>query len=172
METGFAHVLIDAAFIASHPAIEVLDPVYWSVDISGGPEAYEASLAPFSSAQRLALGVLWYEAEVNNGGHDQFYWNSTGIVWRDALAGFGMLELPAFAAILNESAARLGGDPPLDREARQAVLDGLEPRFDDLDDRFFALERAGQLTDHLAAWMRAHPDAFAFEGVVQKPIVR
>ena len=172
MESGFAHVLIDAAFIASHSVINVLDPVYWSVDIYGGPEGYEASLAPFSEAQRLALGVLWYQAEVNNGGHDQFYWNSTGIVWQDALAGFEMFELAEFAAILRESAARLGGAPPRDREARQAALDGLEPCFDDLDERFYALERKGDLTDHLADWMRAHPDEFAFEGVVQKPIAR
>ncbi len=172
MESGYAHVLIDASFIASHGALDVLDPVYWSVDIYGGTRAYEASLAPFSEPQRFANGVFWYQAEVNNGGHDQFYWNSTGIVWREALAGLEMLGLTEFATVLRASAQRLGGEPPRDREARQAVLDGLEPRFDDLDERFYALEKARDLADCLTDWMRAHPDAFAFEGVVRKPILR
>ena len=172
MELHFVHVLSDQAFIAGHEASAVLDPVYWSADLKGGPEAYDASLAPFSEAQRRFLGVGLYASEVDNGGHDQFYWNSTGIVWRDALAGLEMLGLAGFANVLRESARRMGGDPSGDRAARHAVLDEREPDFSDLDDYFYELEDGVDLDDRMTAWMRAHPDEFLFEGVVQKPLPR
>ena len=66
----------------------VIEPVFWSVSIYDGPEKYESDLASFSNEQRLLLAYHWYLSEVNNGGHDQFYYNSTGIVWRDALKAF------------------------------------------------------------------------------------
>ena len=46
--------------------------------------------------------MIWYIAEVNNGGHDQFYFNSTGIVWKDALAGFGELGIDEAVEIIQE----------------------------------------------------------------------
>ena len=86
----------------------VIDPVWWRGNIYDGPEAYEGSLGSFTKAQRFVWAMLWYDAEVNNGGHDQFYGNSTGIVWRDALSGFEAIGAPEAAAILRESANRLG----------------------------------------------------------------
>jgi hypothetical protein len=66
---------------------DVLDPVWWLTNIYEGEEAYNQSLADFSREQRLILAIEWYFAEVNNGGHGQFYFNSTGIVWKDAMDG-------------------------------------------------------------------------------------
>ena len=63
----------------------LIDPLWWSVSIYDGKEQYEKDLAPFTSSQRAIFAVQWYEAEVSNGGHDQFLCNSTGIVWEDAL---------------------------------------------------------------------------------------
>ncbi len=83
---------------------------------------YERSLAGFSGPQRLVFAIHWYRAEVNNGGHVQFYSNSTGIVWRDALAGFEAMGLSDYAAVVRDSARLLGGDPPLDREKREGVV--------------------------------------------------
>jgi hypothetical protein len=62
----------------------VIEPVFWSVSIYDGLERYEEDLANFSAEQRLVFAYHWYLSEVNNGGHDQFYYNSSGIVWPDA----------------------------------------------------------------------------------------
>ena len=97
-------VVIDDAYIAAHDAHEVLEPVWWKGNIYGTPADYEASLSAFSVHQRRLFAIEWYEAEVNNGGHDQFYSNSTGIVWRDARAGLSDLGLEEGIAILDESA--------------------------------------------------------------------
>ena len=72
----------------------LIDPLWWSVSIYDGKEQYEKDLAPFTSSQRVIFAVQWYEAEVSNGGHDQFLCNSTGIPWR--LCGYNgnQLRLP------------------------------------------------------------------------------
>ena len=97
-------------------------------------------------------------------GHDQFYSNSTGLVWPDALAGLHAIGAEEAAALLRESADRLGGSPSLSREERGADLARLAPDFNDLDTRFYAL---GELDAPMKTFMRAHAEAFLFEGLVE-----
>jgi len=78
----------------------VIEPVFLSVSIYDGPERYEEDLANFSTEQRLVLAYHWYLSEVNNGGHDQFYYNSTGIVWRDGSKRFVNLDTPKWSQLL------------------------------------------------------------------------
>ena len=166
---GRVHVTIDRSVIAGDDAFAVIEPVWWTANIYEGPKVYEASLAPFTRPQRLLFAVHWYRAEVNNGGHDQFYFNSTGIVWRDALAGFELLGLVEFAAVLRESAQRLGGEPSLDRGARQEALERIEPDFSDIDDRFYELEKSVDLDARMIEFMRKRPEDFLFDGLVAMP---
>lgn len=164
------HIRLDAARIATLEEVqELIEPVWWTANIYDGPEAYEESLAPFTRAQRLINAIEWYRAEVNNGGHYQFYFNSTGIVWRDALAGFEMLGLTDLAENLRESADLLGGDPPLDRHARVALLERLEPDFADITMRFWDLEDWHNVDAVILDYARAHPEEFVFDGVVHIP---
>lgn len=107
MKYESVRIRVDQEVLLGDDTFAVIEPVWWKANIYDGPDAYEASLAPFTRYQRLLFAILWYQAEVNNGGHDQFYFNSTGIVWRDALAGFELLHLDAFASVLRESAQRL-----------------------------------------------------------------
>ena len=168
-KTVAVHVEIDASTIASDDPMAVIDPVWWRGNIYDGPEAYEGSLGSFAKAQRFVWAILWYDAEVNNGGHDQFYGNSTGIVWRDALSGFEAIGAPEAAAILRESADRLGGSPSLDREEREQKLEELAPDFSDLDDRYYALEKTVDVHAKMMAYIRSRPGDFMFSGSVEKP---
>lgn len=167
LKTTSVPMRIDAANVHSLDPWALTEPVFWTASIYDGPEAYEKSLAPFIRAQRLINAINWYQAEVNNGGHGQFYANSTGIVWRDALAGFELLGLDELAENLRESVRRLGGDPPLDRAARSELLERLQPDFADLDRRLWDGEQA--LDAAIRAYARSHPDEFYFDGVVQLP---
>ena len=106
---------------------------------------------------------------MNNGGHDQFYYNSTGIVWRDALEAFQALGLDSFAEILNESASRFTSPPSLDRDTRNDQLDADEPKFDDLDSRFYSLEESADLDGKLMDYVNKHRSDFYFEGSVSIP---
>jgi len=141
MKTFTEQVKIDDDLIDKGDPYAIIDPVWWIVSIYDGEQRYNDDLKSFSQAQRYLFAVIWYMAEVNNGGHDQFYFNSTGIVWKDALAGFKVLGIYAAAEIVQESAVRMGGNPSLDRYTRQGQLDAYEPDFDDLDTRFYELEK-------------------------------
>lgn len=72
------HVRIDDATIAAGDPGAIIRPVWFTANIYDGPVEYERSLQPFSSSQRYIFALYWYIAEVRNGGHDQFYSNSTG----------------------------------------------------------------------------------------------
>ena len=149
--------------------MEVITPVWYSVSIYDGQAKYEKDLASFSKEQRMVFACAWYLSEVNNGGHDQFYSNSTGIVWKDALAGFQAIGLKEFSDLVAESARRLGGAPNFDRMERRTQLDKLKPDFGDLDDRLYALEDKIDVENKLLEYIRANRSKFYFSGKVSVP---
>ena len=160
-EIGDNEIDVDHYFV-------VIEPVYWAVSIYDGVERYENDLANFSTEQRLVLAFHWYMCEVNNGGHDQFYFNSTGIVWPDALEAFTRLGLPEMAAIIIESVNRLGGNPSLDTEVRQKQLEQLNIDFEDLDEQLFELQEQPDFDPNVMEFIRAHREKFRFSGMVKK----
>lgn len=164
MNTPPSRVDIDAQFIATRTPWEVVEPMWWSVSVYDGPAQYERDLRRFSREQRYLFACLCYLGEVNNGGHDQFYANSVGIVWRDALAGFRAFEEHEVAEILAESARRMGGAPSLVRRERLDAQLRLRPDFRDLDERLYRLQSSRSLQDSLALSMRRHSEAFVLSG--------
>lgn len=163
------HVRIDDAVIDKELSISIIDPVWWTAEIHRGEAVYHQSLAGFSREQRLVYAVTWYAAEIDNGGHEQFYSNATGIVWKDALAGLREMGVDEAAIILEESAKRMGGDPSLDTVTRAEQMDTYQPEFQDLDDRFYELEERINLEAVLQKYIRQHRTAFYYEGEVRKP---
>lgn len=127
-------------------------------------------MQPFSRSQWYVFALEWYIAEVNNGGHDQFYSNSTGIVWRDALEGCRAIGTLGFADILQQLAERLGGSPSLDRDERSQQLTELASDFNDLDDRFFKIQTNEDVDGRVMSFIRERPADFYFDGVVELPV--
>ena len=146
----------------------VIEPVFWSVSIYDGPDRYEEDLSNFSVEQRLVLAYHWYLSEVNNGGHDQFYYNSTGIVWPDALKAFREIGHPEVVAIISASVSRLGGTPSLDRGERQEQLEQMDADFDDLDEELYRLQSEADFDEKVLEFIRTHRQRFLFSGVVKK----
>lgn len=171
-ETTTVACRVDDSVIAAGDVLGIVEPLWWSVDIYDDVGAYEASLSGFTQPQRLVLAVVWYASEVNNGGHDQFFFNSTGIVWPDALAGLEAAGAESFAQILREAAARFGDPPPRDRKQRVRSLDELGIAFDDLDDRFYAEDQRLGLDTMLLEYIRRNRQEFHFSGEVEVPAGR
>jgi len=159
---------VDDAVLSGDDAFAIIEPVYWSANIYDSLQEYEASLQSFSRPQRLLNALHWYIAEVNNGGHDQFYANSTGIVWPDALAAFEAIGVPDGAEIIRESTERLGGPPSREREERNRQLEQLEADFEDLDNRFYALQEQVNLDAKMLEYARRQSTEFHFAGVVER----
>jgi hypothetical protein len=168
MKKVTGHITIDDKVIDEGDAYAVIDPVWWTANIYDGWQEYEKSLKIFSQEQRYLFAITWHIAEVNNGGHDQFYFNSTGIVWQDALAGYKAIGLKEAADILEESTALMGGSPSLDRRTRQEQLDTLQPNFEDLDNQFFSLQETVDFNEIMMTYIKHHREAFYFDGNVEK----
>ena len=168
MKKVTVHITIDDQVIDAGDAYAVIDPVWWTANIYDGEREYDESLKVFSQEQRYLFAIAWHTAEVNNGGLDQFYFNSTGIVWQDALAGYKAIGLEEAAALLEESAARMGGSPSLDRRTRQEQLDTLRPDFEDLDNRFYTLQETVDFNEAMMTYIKQHRESFYFDGNVEK----
>lgn len=170
MRTGLFEIVVSGQVIATATAATVLEPVWWSANIYGTLQEYERSLSRFTNEQRLMLALKWYVSEVSNGGHDQFYFNSTGIVWPDAVAAFESLDLTEGAQILRESARRLGGNPSRERSERQRQLEEADADFGDLDERFDQFQDKVDLEAAMVGFIRTHADRFRFAGTIERPI--
>jgi hypothetical protein len=168
MKKVIVHITIDDQVINAGDPYDVIDPVWWTANIYGDWHKYDDSFKIFSEEQRYLLAIAWHVAEVNNGGHHQFYFNSTGIVWQDALAGYKAIGIEAAAGILNESAELMGGSPSLNRWIRQRQLNDLQPNFDELDDRFYDLQETIDFSEVMITYIKQHRDAFYFDGNVEK----
>jgi hypothetical protein len=154
---------IDAAFIARHASFDIIEPVLEAVRTNKGQATYDADLARWSPQQRHVLAMHLYLAEVDNGGHEQFFWNSSGIAWRDAAEAFRAVKCANLAKLLDEGARRLGGDPDPDQVKRDKAMQKLEPEFDDLDDRYYEVER-DKTEARIKAYILANATAFLIPG--------
>ena len=96
-----------------------------------------------SRAQVVELiGAL--EAEVNNGGFDQFFFNSAGNRTAETIAALKAIGAKRTADIVSRAAAKFpAGLPPSDRTKRQELLEKVSPdadAFDEEDEAFLKYE--------------------------------
>ena len=144
------------------------EPMYWNINIYGSYDDYLESANSFTVEQRYLNAISWYFAEVNNGGHHQFFYNSTGIVWEDALAGLRLFKMDTLADNLQSVIDYFGGSVPFDREERWAILkDWDDEVFDFLDKKDDVLyEYDGIYED---TFVHEHPELFVFDGTYKVP---
>ena len=103
-------MVVDDSLIDKKDIQAIIEPLWWSVDIYQSDTVYLTGLKSFSENQQYIFSIQWYIAEVNNGGHDQFFSNSTGIVWKDALKGFEKIGLTENYEILKSAVDKFGGN--------------------------------------------------------------
>lgn len=146
------------------------EPMYWTINIYGSYDDYIESAKPFTLEQRYLNAISWYFAEVNNGGHHQFFYNSTGIVWEDALAGLRLFKMDELADNLQTVIDYFGGSVPFDREERWTILKEWENEdelFDFLDKKDDVVyEYDGIYED---TFVHEHPELFVFDGTYKVP---
>ena len=140
------------------------EPAYWTINIYGSYDDYLESAKGFTVEQRYLNAICWYFAEVNNGGHHQFFYNSTGIVWEDALAGLRLFKMDILADNLQSVIDYFGGSVPFNREERWTILKEWDDEvFDFLDGKDDVVyEYEGIFED---VFVHEHPELFIFDGI-------
>lgn len=114
----------------------LIDPMNYSVNIYDRYEEYRKGMDKLSKPKQYLFAVNWFIAEVWNGGISQFFANSTGIVWKDALEGFNAIGLMHIKENFQEILDKIGEPPKFDRKQRLEQLEKIMPDIDD----FYALD--------------------------------
>ena len=89
-------------------------------------ERFEAvGFAGLRPAEQVAHCVHWLELEVNNGGFDQFFWNSAGDQAQQTVDALEAIGAPKFADLVRRAIAVFpGGTPSPDRDERGDAMAG------------------------------------------------
>jgi hypothetical protein len=169
--TIISEIVINDSVINLDNVQAVIDPLWYNVDIYQTKDIYEESLKSFTSNQRYVFAIQWYMAEVNNGGHAQFFTNSTGIVWKDALEGFEKIGLEDYHLILKRAVEKFPGKPSYDRDEREAQFDKMGFGFQSFDDEFYDQDKKTPLEELLIAFIKKNRKDFYFKGKVSQPFL-
>jgi hypothetical protein len=143
----------------------VIQPAYDAVSIYDGPAVLDSQLASLTPGQRALLSIYWTDAEVSNGGFDQYFFNSTGDLAYEAIAGFKRIGAARTAQLLERVLASFPGGPPSrDRDARAEILDEIDEDkrdelFEVLDQEFYDLLEA-EVYVRANLYVREHPAEF------------
>lgn len=103
----------------------------------------------------IGVGVWMLEAQVNNGGFDQYYFNSAGNLAVPTVSALTQIGARNTASLLAAANAEFPDSlPPADRNTRQELLEQISEtaRFGALDQLFY--QNAEDLTGLLAKFFR------------------
>jgi Domain of unknown function (DUF4375) len=108
-------------------------------------------LVSLSPAQLGLFAFIWLEREVNNGGFDQYFFNSASDYAEEALQALDTIGARTTARIVRRAMHVFpNAQPPRDRITRQELLFRIDPEnqriLSELDDEFYKnLEPVGDL---------------------------
>ncbi len=162
--------LIDKVLSTGSDPWQIIEPVWWQAEIYDGVDEYELSLLQFSLPQRWVFGLEWYRSEINNGGHQQFFYNATGVVWKDALKGLEVVDAHRLHHVLSTTLNILGGDPPLERMLRCDLLDRLKPDFSESDEQFEQAEEEEDIDELILQYINRNRPYFYFDGFIRRTV--
>jgi hypothetical protein len=139
---------------------DVLDRLWYQLATPYDPDS---RLWELTAGQRAVYALFWAYLEIGNGGLHQFFYNSTGYLLPEAVAGAELLGEVQLADALRAAAALIGDPYPRDRAARWQALEGLpgpdDPSWDRLDEVVYPiLERLAERD--LGRYVNDHPDDF------------
>ena len=144
----------------------IVEPIWDKGNIYRTYSIYENSIAKFSIHQKYLHATEWLISEVSNGGFDQLFYNSTGIVWKYAYKGFIEMNCYKTIEILDKVLTLYGKQPSEDREERWNEIENnpnWERCIDKLNSDFYSLE---EYEEKAIEYIKSNAKDFMFEGEI------
>jgi hypothetical protein len=117
----------------------LIEPIWDSIKIDG-VELFLRTYRAVTPGLALLYAAHFCQSEVCNGGFEQLFLNSTGVLAPEAVAGFRAIGQQGVADVVQTAMDELEVPYPRDRTLRTLQLADLTPKkFDALDSRFYAL---------------------------------
>lgn len=109
-------------------------------------------LGSVAAGSRHVWTTFWVEAEVKNGGFDQYFANGNEVFARRAIEGFRALGGEKYAVLVEKAIAI--------HESPSASDKGRDLRYDPVDEAFFKLDDELPVASLRAKYIDAHPEEF------------
>jgi len=118
----------------------LVEPVWDEIEIYQGPEEFARTFARAPRPAGLLFAAHFCQSEVCNGGFDQFFSNSTGVLAPEAIEGFKAIGQNVVAEIIHEACSLFGEPFPRERSLRQSKLESIDSELlDSLDQKFYGI---------------------------------
>ncbi len=143
--------------ILSHDGSNEVSKVLGALQYRIGQKADAHGERSLTDTERKLLAANEVGAEVNNGGFDQYFFNSSGDSAESALAGLKEMGASGAASLLDRAMAVFpGGKPPADRFKRQDAMEQIasqsKPVWEKCDSEFYKLTES--ITDLSLAYAK------------------
>ena len=119
-------------------------------------EKSDDNFSNLTEAEKVFIYVDMLEGQINNGGFDQFFFNSSGDYTHEILAAYEKIKAHKTAYLIEMAIKAFPVSPvPKDTEVRREIMQNLDERisnvWDDLDNKFYEYEEniAGLLIDYI-----------------------
>lgn len=119
-------------------------------------EKGDDNFSNLTEAEKVFVYVDMLEGQVNNGGFDQFFFNSSGDYTHEILSAFEKIKAHKTADLIEIAIKAFPISPvPKDTEIRREIMQDLDEKtsniWDDLDNKFYEYEEniAGLLIDYI-----------------------
>ena len=126
----------------------------------------KASTAPITTEERYVLAVEALEREVNNGGYNQFFFNSSNEHAGVVVEALRAIDCPKTAAITADAIAALGLSGELTPSRLEAAVhpdnEEIGEALSACDDRYFANDEP--IADRLFEWIKKNRGAIGVGG--------
>jgi len=124
-----------------------------------GRASLDASLAKATAGQRAVYAIYWLMEEIANGGLEQFFGNSTGMLWEDAVDGLRHVGAEPQAEVLLAAGALFpDGAPPIRRGLRNEQLQPIVASIGAMERELYGAPVSIQ--QQVFDYILTHPDEF------------
>lgn len=106
-------------------AMEINNYVVDMYDMVGKKCEYGDAMEKLNKHEMIFYIAQEVEAEVNNGGFWQFFYNSSGDLSNQVVAAFQAIGATQIAETCRKAVDAFGGSVPMDREERQELMEQL-----------------------------------------------
>ena len=149
----------------------VIEPMWDDLNFYEDWGRVEKFMKAVTPGQGAMISIWWCESEVCNGGFEQFFSNSTGMLAEPALKGFRLVGADHYSDLLWQAMSIFAGTKRLRNRRKRNEALYAEPYKErlaflrSLDDQFYKLLKAKktELFRICVRYIRSHPSEFFLE---------
>ena len=118
-----------------------------------------------TKGQQAMFSVWWVEAEVNNGGFNQFYFNSSGQYAEMAVDGFELFRATKHADLMRRANLIYSANQERLEEFNDGTMESFSESYENnplnaLDEEFYELSKSESLNELRIKYIREHQTEF------------